>query len=78
MRYSECLAHGWKGEASGCEYHKPDRFQMAYAEATADQPEQLTSVDSVDNPPHYTSHPSGIEATQITEQMDCRIGSAMK
>ena len=50
MRYSECLVHGWKGGVSDCEYRKPKRFpdeaaELAYAEATADQLEQLTSVD---------------------------------
>ena len=30
------------------------------------------------NPSHYKSHPSGIEATQITEHMNFCLGNAMK
>ena len=34
--------------------------------------------DLVNHPPHYTSHPSGIEAIQITEHMSFLMGNAMK
>jgi len=34
--------------------------------------------DSVNHPPHYTSHPSGIECIQVTEHMDFCIGNAVK
>ncbi len=41
--------------------------------------EQTTLVpDVVNHPPHYTSHPSGIEAIQITEHMSFLMGNAMK
>lgn len=33
--------------------------------------------DSI-NPNHYRSHPSGIEAIQVTEHMNFCIGNAMK
>ncbi len=32
----------------------------------------------VHNPPHYNSHPSGVECIEITEHMNFNIGSAMK
>jgi len=32
----------------------------------------------VDHPKHYTSHPSGIEAIQITEHMGFCLGNAVK
>lgn len=35
-------------------------------------------MDVVNHPPHYTGHPSGIEAIQITEHMNFCMGSAMK
>ena len=35
-------------------------------------------VDNVNNPPHYTKHPSGVEAIQITEHMGFNLGNAMK
>lgn len=34
--------------------------------------------DRVNHPKHYTSHPSGIEAIQITEHYDFCIGNAIK
>ena len=35
-------------------------------------------VDMVNHPPHYTSHPSGIECIQITEHMNFCLGNATK
>lgn len=34
--------------------------------------------DIVNHPPHYTSHPSGIECIQITEHMGFNLGNAFK
>lgn len=34
--------------------------------------------DPVNHPPHYTSHPSGIECIQITEHMGFNLGNALK
>jgi len=34
--------------------------------------------DPVNNPTHYTRHPSGIECIQIAEHMDFNLGSALK
>lgn len=34
--------------------------------------------DLVNHPPHYTSHPSGIECIQITEHMNFCCGNAVK
>lgn len=35
-------------------------------------------TDMVNNPPHYTSHPSGIEAIQVTRHMNFNLGNAVK
>lgn len=35
-------------------------------------------VDMVNNPPHYTSHPSGVECIQITRHMGFNLGNAIK
>ena len=35
-------------------------------------------ADMVNHPPHYTSHPSGVECIQITEHMGFCIGNAVK
>ena len=34
--------------------------------------------DVVNHPPHYTSHPSGIECIQVTEHMGFNLGNAIK
>lgn len=34
--------------------------------------------DAVNHPPHYTSHPSGVECIQITEHMGFCLGNAVK
>ena len=34
--------------------------------------------DEVNQPKHYTSHPSGIECIQITEHMGFNLGNAIK
>ena len=38
----------------------------------------MTESDRVNHPTHYTSHPSGIEAIEITEQFNFCIGNAIK
>lgn len=34
--------------------------------------------DLVNHPPHYTAHPSGIEAIQVTRHMNFNLGNAIK
>lgn len=36
------------------------------------------TIDAVNHPKHYTSHPSGIECIQITEHMSFTLGNAVK
>lgn len=35
-------------------------------------------MDMVNHPPHYTSHPSGVEAIEITRHMSFNLGNAIK
>lgn len=35
-------------------------------------------TDMVNHPPHYTSHPSGVECIEVTEHLDFCIGNAIK
>ena len=35
-------------------------------------------TEEVNHPPHYTAHPSGIEAIQVTEHMNFCLGNAVK
>lgn len=39
---------------------------------------EAVSGDAVAHPPHYTSHPSGVECIEITEHMDFLLGNALK
>lgn len=39
---------------------------------------QENEIDMINNPPHYKSHPSGIECIQIVEHMPFNLGNAMK
>jgi hypothetical protein len=36
------------------------------------------TVDQVNHPLHYTTHPSGIEAIEITRHMGFNLGNAIK
>ncbi len=40
--------------------------------------EPKAAPDMVNHPPHYTSHPSGVECIQVTEHMSFCIGNAVK
>jgi hypothetical protein len=47
----------------------------------ASQKERVAAAHArspVDHPPHYTSHPSGIECIVITEHMCFNVGNAIK
>ena len=35
-------------------------------------------TDTVNHPPHYRSHPSGVECIQITRHMNFNLGNAVK
>lgn len=36
------------------------------------------SGDQVNHPPHYNSHPSGVECITVTEHMNFNLGNAVK
>lgn len=38
----------------------------------------VTAPDLVNEPPHYRSHPSGVECIKITEHMNFCLGNALK
>ena len=40
--------------------------------------EEGREVDIINHPPHYTSHPSGVECITITEHMSFTLGNAVK
>jgi len=39
---------------------------------------QVPTPDPVNHPPHYTSHPSGVECIDVTEHMSFCAGNAVK
>ncbi len=36
------------------------------------------AADLINHPPHYTSHPSGVECITVTEHFNFNIGNAIK
>jgi len=38
----------------------------------------MNTTDPVNHPPHYTSHPSGVECIEITEGFSFNVGNAIK
>ena len=40
--------------------------------------ECVNIVDMVNHPPHYNSHPSGVECIQITQHMSFCLGNTLK
>lgn len=38
----------------------------------------LTLSDTVNHPPHYKKHPSGIECIEVTEHFNFNLGNAIK
>jgi hypothetical protein len=35
-------------------------------------------IDVVNNPPHYTQHPSGVECIEVTRHFGFNLGNAIK
>ena len=38
----------------------------------------MKKIDPVNQPPHYTQHPSGVECIAVTEHMNFCLGNAVK
>ncbi len=64
VEFPECDDYGYKLEPEVKDYVTPPTTQHF--------------VDIVNHPPHYTSHPSGVECIQITEHMGFNLGNALK
>jgi len=52
--------------------------QRKLAEEQKEAGPPLPAPDPVNYPPHYTSHPSGVECITVTEHMNFNIGNAVK
>jgi len=84
----EAKARGVTVEVEGVEW-KLQASEKNNAEAMAEVVHKLSQgkaklrkekpkADMVNHPPHYTSHPSGVECIQITEHMGFNLGNALK
>lgn len=38
----------------------------------------MNTIDKINHPPHYNSHPSGIECIQVTRYMNFNLGNVIK
>ncbi|MER7987005.1 DUF3310 domain-containing protein [Streptomyces noursei] len=68
------LLNETKGLAIGIDPYKAQETMKAAFAATPSEP----SRSAVERPPHYTSHPSGIECIEITKHMNFPLGNAVK
>jgi hypothetical protein len=51
---------------------------MPFFDTKTKQISDTLMTDNVNNPKHYNSHPSGIQAIQVTEHMNFCLGNAVK
>jgi len=58
--------------------YKAKRVELVKLMDDENQMDNKNQVDMVNHPPHYASHPSGIECIQITRHMGFNIGNAVK
>lgn len=72
----ERTARGWKAQY-GTAWCQSLDLELCRPITSID-PAPKPTPDMVSHPPHYTSHPSGIECVQITEHMGFLIGNAVK
>lgn len=64
-----------KGENIGS--HRP-RFDTVNNAVNFAEVNKQAEADMVNHPPHYTSHPSGVECIQVTEHMNFNLGNVVK
>ncbi|MFG2228007.1 DUF3310 domain-containing protein [Streptomyces sp. NPDC048644] len=69
------LINETKGLAMGVDACKAQEVMKAAVTPTT--PSEPTRI-AIEHPPHYTSHPSGIECIEITKHMTFPLGNAIK
>jgi len=57
---------------------QPDEELPTYMYDKLGGTQDADKEDLINHPPHYTSHPSGVECIQITEHMGFNLGNALK
>ena len=66
-----------KVNCTDLKYH-PEHCRFGFAEEHSAWQKATKKADPVNHPPHYTSHPSGVECITITEHMGFNLGNALK
>jgi hypothetical protein len=57
-----------------CEFY---RNPAGFLAASAPGPEPTPAPDMISHPPHYNSHPSGVESIEITRHFTYNIGNVI-
>lgn len=71
--------HGVKCPRSCMETEGYESSTQAHESWNAWQLEKLAeATDMVNHPPHYNSHPSGVECIEVTERLPFNLGNAFK
>ena len=70
-----------QGEDHAIEHVRtPEEAAIKVASLPPIRPDQVARQedDPINHPPHYTSHPSGVECITVTEHMGFNLGNAVK
>lgn len=74
--------YDWIAEHMGIGNRQPypntQKYLDEYSSYESEYKKLMPDHDPVNNPKHYTNHPSGIECIQITEHMSFTLGNAVK
>jgi len=73
----ECMIDG-PATTIGCRDPDEDGPVDLEAEAILLWNQRIEPVEMVNNPPHYTSHPSGVQAIEVCEHLSFNLGNAVK
>lgn len=72
------LTHSARDDRKYFDNHKFEEFFFATPVVIGNDDLGDVQVDMVNNPSHYTSHPSGIECIDVTRHFSFNLGNAMK
>jgi hypothetical protein len=84
--YYDCTAEDWQWKSDGTGYRGDilfwrlsEKVANIFVEELSEATLQIVDkIDNVNNPSHYTSHPSGIECIDVTRHMSFNLGNATK
>jgi hypothetical protein len=84
--YYDCTAEDWQWKSDGTGHcgdilfwRLSEKVANIFVEELSEATLQIVDkIDNVNNPSHYTSHPSGIECIDVTRHMSFNLGNATK